>query len=347
MKRLSISILSLMLLLCSCTHSIDNNINETNKNNNQIDTVIEDNNQKSNINNKKINKLETVEYYNPSILVANDDYAYYCNWGYSIDDNGKLVLNEDEDKNIASIIQYELKTGKNKILADIDGNAFILKDNYLFYIHDRALYKMNLLDRVSKIIIKNIEDDDYGIIDNKIVYVNKEGKLLRVTFDGEKEQELVTHKDVYSISIQQDKIYYSEFSNGNLYYISIDGTKNFKVLENADGPIITATNIYYASEDGLYKADLDGSNPEYIMGGWNIAYREVGDYIYYIREQGGVSRIDKETGVVENKIMNIGFSDMVQLGNHLYTRYIGETTSGYKKMDLTTFEVTESTEIVF
>ncbi|QUH29246.1 hypothetical protein [Vallitalea guaymasensis] len=349
MKRLIIIILSL-LLLCSCKQSVEKNITESdivaNTKEETKETSTKSNASKEEV--KEIKESKKVEYHNPSMVVTNEDYAYYCNWGHYIDDNGKF--HGEGDVNAAAIIQYELKTGKKEIIANVaaDDSSFILKDNFLFYTEDRVLHKINLLDRTCNDIIKNIKRDYYCTIDNKIVYINKEGKLLTANFDGEIENELLANEKIYLSQVKGNKIYFGD-SSDSIYCINVDGSDNYKVLNNASRPIITDTTIYYVGEDGLYKANLDGSNPQYVVGDWNMFYFEAGDYIYYYDfEKEGIARIDIETGMIDDKIIHLGFIDMIQIGNFLYIRNMPMPGQyEYKKVNLETFEITDNTEMFF
>ena len=377
MKKLGIGkvyvlILSIIFILCSCKQTIKNDSALINQNQANEQKVTEKETNKKSKANKEVEQVKEVEepeetrqieeigeieepieskeveYYNPDILVTDEDYVYYCNFGYYIDNEGKLQY---DDKSKGAIIRYELKTGEKESIANVRVcvKTFILKDDLLFYIDNGNLFKMNLVDRTSKLIIDDMLNFEYGIFENNIIYINEEGKILKATLDGDIVQEIKIDKFVDLIRLKEDKIYYKLWDDDedSLYCINIDGSENSKIINNANRPILTDNFIYYTQEDGLCKANLDGSSPQYITGRWDLFYKEAGNYIYYNTDN-DMSRIDKKTGIIDTSIKGIHFYYIIEIGDYLYILdYPDQDSATYKKMNLKTFEITENTEIFF
>lgn len=144
---------------------------------------------------------------------------------------------------------------------------------------DGKIYKMNTDGSNSSAIVAGI-NEPYGIaIDSKngkIYWGDSDGNVSRCDLDGSnKETGIATIEGgaVRAIAVDEThrKIYFYEVNNSNLYMADLDGSNAKVVVAGYYGYAIavdeTRNKIYFDAQSddqavsGLYRANLDGSNP--------------------------------------------------------------------------------------
>ena len=121
------------------------------------------------------------------------------------------------------------------------------------------------------------------------------------------------------------KVYVTDYYNGTIFRFDADGTNPEKILdatvagqemaESAQGIFVLGEKIYWGSPGGIYRANLDGSNPEaYISTGTSapeypldMEYDQTTGTIYLVNDKadytGGVFRVNFDGSSI-NEIIN-------------------------------------------
>lgn len=146
---------------------------------------------------------------------------------------------------------------------------------------DGKIWKADLDGKNATAIVSGIQDP-YGIAidsDNgKIYWGDNNGNVSRCNLDGTGKQDIVTIDGggirAVAIDHTNDKLYFYDVMNNNLYKANLDGTGAAVILNGYYGYAIAVdeknSKIYFDAQTddetvaALYYANLDGSNPTII-----------------------------------------------------------------------------------
>lgn len=162
---------------------------------------------------------------------------------------------------------------KIKGIANNFNGGYLDQDNeWIYYcnpLDDNAgIYriKKDLSDRV-KLFDKNASNISTYM---DWMFFSENSTIYRMKKDGTEIKKLITldpEVSIYEMNIYDNWVYYTDdLPYGNLYKITIEGSSNIKLADNAPRYInIFDNNIYYAGEYevdecGVYRIDLDGNN---------------------------------------------------------------------------------------
>lgn len=351
-KRIFLCII-FILLLCSCDSITSDNkkvqsenldINQKEASKSKLEHEKEDKDELTSVVDEATRDIRS---YNTANLVKHGNYVFYCDSGYyKYEEEGEIKYTDDDT--MPAIIQYNIETGEKTVLinTEYDTQSFIIHENYLFYIYDMQINRINLTDKKNDLVLKSFDGCNYSVIDNYIIYVNKQHHLVKYSLDKDENTNLLSEEICY-IKVVGDWIYYQKEIDDVLYRINIDGSQNSKVINYIDKYSIGRNgNIYYIVNDGLYQSKLDGSSQKpIILGDNSLIYCEIGDFIYYYSAlEGSSARINIQTGINEEVEL---YGDIV-IGNFLYTKYEPEPgVYVYKKVNLETSEISNNIDILF
>jgi putative cell wall-binding protein len=207
---------------------------------------------------------------------------------------GEASVSENASGILKQSANYEINTEGNSN-GNINNFGMMAKQGnwiYYFNLEDNAkIYKMTT-DGLYKIKITNSTGRCLNVIGDNIYYGTDEGiKILNIN-SGE-EYFILKNKDVYSMKIQGDYIYYNAYFDGDfkIYKVGLNGQGD-KLLGDSSLTKINVQGdwIYYIdnSQYGisyLYKLKTDGSEKVLLNKESSIIASEVyGDYVYYCND---------------------------------------------------------------
>lgn len=248
--------------------------------------------------NKMIGKKE--------LISAKADNIYAITTSYDVEDeiiqeNCYVPIKENatllEDSNYIffmennTLFQYELKTGKEKKLMELDSKAtkiYYLENEECIAVTNSYIYDVSLKKTISKyyntVAICPTQTDD----NCAIYFIN--GENILVKYDTYKNKENEIYENVQIFYVYEDEIiFYSGKNNGYYYY---DGNKEDYITDN----------LYCNWYSGTYNDEDDANNSNCNMP---IITDE---YIYYLTNEKELIRYEKNSGIkkiIKDKVKDL------------------------------------------
>lgn len=137
-----------------------------------------------------------------------DGYMYYLN----VIDNHIYCLEYNEEKDKNNLIKMKTNGKKKETLAtDIDEGAITAVDNWIYYLKNDNLYRVNL-DGEKRAKVSN-KDIDYYQVDGNWIYYIYDDNIAKMKLNGEDSQKIAKIKEEYkenyeALYVKGNKVYY-------------------------------------------------------------------------------------------------------------------------------------------
>lgn len=208
----------------------------------------------------------------------NSNMIYYLN---IVDD--KIYYNVG-----GSIHKYDIKTGMDIVISNIDTYNTIVVDNYIYTIKpsnngNSKLYKMDLNGKSKKVIVENF--NDFYIYKGIIYFSNIQDNynLYCCDLNGLNVKK-ISNTSFNQISIYNNKIFVVDLNECVLYKMDLNGENKHRLCDYKIQCInITDEKILFSANDKLYLANLDFTKVEVLSEGIFSNINVVNDIILYRR----------------------------------------------------------------
>lgn len=177
----------------------------------------------------------------------------------------------------------DIKTGETTTVKDYYNEDFLVKDEYLFYVENNSIYKLNLNSKENSILV-TIGTNDVVlnlVTDESIIFSYiKQSTPTTFSYNFHSEDLKEVAKNVTNIVVSNNVIYGLD-SNLNLFKINKDNTldtvSNYPILK------FTINNDYlvYIDTNGSLTT-LDSKGIKRIISDSAIDFKRIEDKIYYI-----------------------------------------------------------------
>lgn len=234
-------------------------------------------------------------------LVAFDGIRFY--YSNITSDDGKLYKKSIDFKNTEK-------------LSDISNVNYInIKDNYIYYVSENKIYKLNITTIENEVIY--IHNNEYEWISNMGI-INKD--MFFSTNDEESTQYIMDldilhanklYCDAYGFIINNNKIYYSGNKDFGIYSFNLNTNRSLKLVDdNTLFPIISDNFLYFFNldEKNFYKLNINNhSTKESIVKLNGAAHEDINYYniiynnlIFSKESLFKYNFVTKETTIIQN-----------------------------------------------
>lgn len=213
-------------------------------------------------------------------------------WIYYIDTNNKYTP--------AKLARIRWDGENKEILSEEDISTFCESEDYIIYIYENNIYRMQRDGSLKiKIISSEKEINDLKIYNNIIYYSTDEG-VFSVDSDGKNSNQLLVG-NYEKFSISNDRIYYV---NNELNSSNLDGSNITQLSKlNVSDIYLVDDIIYYNKDEYLYKLNSnDGNKAELFLEEGLYSIYEKDSYLYFY----GQNRIWRVKSDLSEKEILIG-----------------------------------------
>lgn len=210
------------------------------------------------------------------IIVLNREVLEFKN-------SSDFLVFTSKDLNNKNLKIYNLKTAQEETLKDYYTEDFLVKDDYLFYIENNSIKKLNLNSKEEKTLIElGTNDVVLNFVDDKLLtfsyIVNSTPTTYSYNLNSGECKEIAKNSTNIVIS---NNIIYGLDSNFNIFKVdtngNIDTVSNYPVLKFS----IDSDYIVYIDTKGSLNT-LDSRGNKRVISDSVIDFKRIGNTLYYI-----------------------------------------------------------------
>lgn len=215
--------------------------------------------------------------------IYSDDISILIENVLEFKNSNEYVVFINKDFNHKKLVSYEISTGKLNTIKDYYNDDFLVKNEYLFYIEDTNICKVNLKTNDTEKLVKLTTNDVVLnlVDDNKIIYSHMEGSLpttFSYDFTTKVTKKLATGS---SNIVSMKDVLYGLDSNLNMFKINPDGSSdtiaNYPVLKFE----IDKDYIVYLDANGSLNT-LDSKGNKRVISDSATDFKRIDNNLYYM-----------------------------------------------------------------
>lgn len=235
------------------------------------------------------------------------NYIYYAKNNFSLSATG-MVFNSQ----LFGLYRTDLNGEHTTALYDELSGPLSLYGNYIYYQHHDnqnaiQFYKAKI-DGSENVFLSDSDYNPSSVSNGKIYFSDPENKHGICYYDINSDKKITFYEtNSYKVTVDGNYIYYIDVSKGyDLVRLNMS-TKTIEQLYSDDGKVVNynlyGNKIFLQTENGdktgLYRINIDGTQPEYIAAGnlTNINCTSKYTFFQYFENQGTLYRVPT-TGVI-------------------------------------------------
>ena len=223
--------------------------------------------------------------------------------------------NQSNDLSKKQSIHIAGETSHSSLSANRNQNGYAaFSDGKLYVNNGHQLIVMD--DDLSKQkTLVNTNASYIQVVGDKVYYVDEQYHLCSIQTDGS-DQKTIINQAIYYVTVENDKVYYQlDEDNESLYMYDLTHQKSTKINNRPSYELNVVDNqIYYSSDDGVYKIGVDGKGEEKLINGavYNLVYQD--QKLYYTSQQNATTKCydintKKESVLIQGKSQLLNMTD--------------------------------------